>query len=388
MSGRGGKSASAKINKDFLVFPDSVVLEEWQHTFRLVSPPQSLTLLNPGECIRVGIVATGDDRDTLIEETQLSFKVEFAGQTADNPLAPPAGLKQLKPEGAGKSVESTASLGASAANWCVPANAQDGTATIDVEIDSPSGHQKLSRTKIDVESFPTGAKRTFLNPVEFEKFTMGYHYQPVPARLYPAMTYFCSQPGLYSASNAMEIRASFFGAALNADPAAARYLMTKISGQSGCLRDLGLQSLQAGGYSIEPALATMSAGDRQTFKQHLATTDPYTADSLEKLPAQFEMLSGIFKATGQFAPIQKIAGALASRAGDSDSARKSSAASEVSIPSVRVGGAYSTPSGSLAALQRTDPLAADYIESLIASPDTADALKTELKELHTSLAAN
>ena len=371
-----------------MVFPDSVATEQWQHTARLVSSPQNLTLLNPGQCIRIGVVVTGDDRDTFLEETQLSYRVEFGGHTMDHPLAPPAGVKDLKAEGPGKSIESTSSLSVVAESWCVPDNAMDGTATIDVEIDSPSGHEKLSRTKIDVESFPTGSRRAFLSLAEFEKFTMGYHYQPVPARLFPAMLYFCSQPGLYSASNAMEIRSSFFGAALKADPAVAKYVTSRIMAQSGCPRELGLRSLLMGGYNIDPVLASMSPSDQQAFRQYSVPPDPYASDSQDKAVPQFEMLSGIFKATGQFAPIQKIASALLSRSDrdDAGNARKSS--SQVSILSAGLATAYSTPSGSLAALQRTDPLAADYIESLIAAPDTSDALKTELKDLHTSLAAN
>lgn len=390
-TGGSGKPASAKINRQFLVFPDSVVQEQWQHTFRLVSPPQNLSLLNPGQCIRIGIISSGDGRDTFLEETQLSFRVEFAGKTQDYALAPPAGLKQLKPEGAARnSLESTASLGASADSWCVPADAQDGTATIDVEIDAPSGHDKLARTKIDVESLAAGSKRGFVNQAEFERFTMGYHYQPNPARLYPALLYFCSQPGLYSASNAMEIRAAFFGAALKADPAAAKYFTARLMAQSGCPRELGLQSLLSGGYNIDPVLATMTDSDRQALKQHSDFPDPYALDSKDKVVPQFEMLSGIFKATGQFAPIEKIASELSSHPDrdELDKVRNSPGTPQASILSMGLATAYSTPGGSLAALQRSDPLAADYIDSMIGSSDTSDALKTELKGLLTSLAAN
>jgi len=39
---------------------------------------------------------------------------------------------------------------------------------------------------------------------------------------------------------------------------------------------------------------------------------------------------------------------------------------------------------SLGSFQRTDPLAADYIEFMIASPDTPQSVKTELRGLSTN----
>jgi hypothetical protein len=396
LDGAAEKSASAKIGKQFLVFPESVVVEQWKHTFRLVNPPQDLKLLNPGQCIRIGIVATGNDRDTFLEETQLSFRVEFAGETQEHPLAPLGGVKQLKPGGADIPMNdptsvgvlpdsSTVSLGASAESWCVPANAQDGTANIDAEIDSPSGHQKLARTKIPVEGFATGS-RLFTNENDFEKFRMGYHYQPTSARLYPALLYFCSQSGFLSSPGAIEIQTAFLGAALKADPATARNLMTRISARSDCPRWLGSLDLLAGGFNIDSVLSTMSESDQQMFKQHSDLPDPYAFDSPAKLPAQLDMLAGIFSATGQFAPIEKIASALAWRSDwdDLDKARKASAVPKDWTPSMGRAAAYSAAGWSLALLYRTDPLAADYIGYMIASPNTPEAVKTELRGLLTN----
>ena len=111
--------------------------------------PKSITLLNPGQCVRVGIYSTGDNRDEYLEKTKLSFRVQFAGHSDVHPFAPPSQFKQIKPEGgdfvtaalnAGgaklpDTMKTMASLGASGDHWCVPIDAGDGTATVHAETD-------------------------------------------------------------------------------------------------------------------------------------------------------------------------------------------------------------------------------------------------------------
>src|ERR1039458_10808264 len=60
---------------------------------------KNVTLLNPGQSIRVGVVAAGDNRDGFIEKTKLSFRVKFSGQAKDHPLSALAQTNQIKPEG-------------------------------------------------------------------------------------------------------------------------------------------------------------------------------------------------------------------------------------------------------------------------------------------------
>jgi hypothetical protein len=392
------KPMPAKIDKRILIFPDSVVVEQWPHTLKLVNPPQNLKRLNPGECIRIGIVANGDDAGSLLEKTQLSFRVEFAGQAQDHALAPFAGTKQIKPEGsdfvmqalASANVEAPplgmASMGASADRWCVPDDAQDGTATVDAEIESPASHQELSRAKIQIESLETGGKRAFRDEDELEKFTMGYHYQPNPARLYPELLFFCADEKISSDQSEVLIQAAFLGAALKADPTAAKDFMARIAARNECPRGLGTMALLMGGYNIDPVLDTMSAEDRQMFKEHLQLPDPYDFGSPADVATRFDMLWGIFTASGQFAPIRKIASALTWRPDWEafDQARKSSTPIGKWTPSIGRGTAYSAAGWSMSSFQQTDPLAADYIDLMIASPDTPDAIKTELKGLLTN----
>ena len=125
-------------NETFLYLVNEAVVQvQWPHTLKLVNPPQNITLLNPGQCIRVGVVATGDNRDSYLEKTKLSFRVKNSGQTQNHPLASLAQFKQMKPEGgdfvtaalaAGgikNPLLTTATMGVSADNWCAPADASD-----------------------------------------------------------------------------------------------------------------------------------------------------------------------------------------------------------------------------------------------------------------------
>ncbi|MGO8756896.1 MAG: hypothetical protein ACLQG3_02115 [Terracidiphilus sp.] len=392
------KPIPVKIEKQIMIFPESVVLEQWPHTPPIANPPQNLKLLNPGQCVRIGIVVTGDDRDAVLEKTQLSFRVEFAGQAQDHPLAPLASIKRMKPQGedminaallyAGVPLPdmASASLAASAANWCVPDDAQDGSATIDAEAETPGGHKKFTSATIQIESFDTGSKRTFKDGDELEKYMMGYHYQPNPARLFPLLQYFAADTKYRAQTGSLETTAALIGAALKADPAAAKDFMTRAASQTGFTRAFGLLVLLGAGYDIDPALKTMSEEDRQKFANHPVLPDPFDFSHVEDIGTRLDMLWSIFMTTGHLAPVQKISTALAWRPDweDFDKARKSSNPPKEWTPAIGGAVGYGAAGWSLGSFQRTDPLAADYIEYLIASPDTSEAVKTELKGLATN----
>lgn len=392
------KPIPAKIEKQIMIFPESVVLEQWPHTPKVANPPQNLKLLNPGQCIRIGVIASGDGNDADLGKTQVSFHIEFAGKAEDHPLAPFAAIKRMKSEGedminaallyAGVPLPdiSEASLGASRDGWCVPGDAQDGIATIDAEAETPNGHKKLARATIQIESFETGSKRTFKDGDEFEKFAMGYHYQPNPARLFPLLRYFAADTKYRAQTGSPETTAALFGSALKADPAAARDFMSRVASQSGFTRAFGLLVLLGAGYDIDPALKTMSEEDRQKFANHPVLPDPFDFSHVEDIGTRLDMLWSIFSASGQFAPVRQIASALAWRPDweDFDKARKSPNPPKEWTPAIGRAVGYGAAGWALGSFQRTDPLAADYIEYLIASPDTPDMVKTELKGLATN----
>ena len=174
-------------NETFLILVhESVVQTQWPNTLDLVNAPQNITLLNPGACIRVGVVATGDNRDSYLEKTKLSFSVTYAGQKQEHALAPMAQYKKIKPEGgdfvtqvlAAADIKNPlltmASMGVSADKWCVPVDASDGKATVDAEVETPSGHQTLKPATIQIESFETGSKKAFKDTQEMSTFLMAY----------------------------------------------------------------------------------------------------------------------------------------------------------------------------------------------------------------------
>jgi hypothetical protein len=392
------KPKPAKIDAHFVLLIDSVVQEQWTHTLKLVNAPENITLLNPGQCVRVGLMATGDDRDSYLEKTKLSFRVQFAGQDQDQPLASLAQIKQIKPEGgdfvtqvlASADIKNPfltmASLGASADNWCVPTDARDGSAVIQGEIETPGGHQKQKPAKIQIESFETGSKRSFKDIEDSSSFLMHYHWQPNPARLFPALQAIAADKRLRNNQENLASTAVTFSAALKENPAAAKDFMTRVSTETGFTRAYGVLILLEAGDDIGPVLKTMSEEDRQKFTQHPGLPDPYDFNHVEDIGMREDMLWGIFMTTGNFAPFQQIASALKWRTDweDFDKARKSSNSPKQWTPAIGRAVGYMVAGWSLGSFQRTDPLAADYVEFMIASPDTPQNIKSELTGLSTN----
>jgi len=386
-------------NETFLfLVNESVVLVQWPHTLKLVNAPQNVTLLNPGQCIRVGIVATGDNRDEYLEKAKLSFRVNFAGQSQDHPLAPLAQTKQIKPEGgdfvtaalaAGgikNPLLTTASMGVSADNWCVPVDASDGTATVEAELETPSGHKTLKPATIQIESFKTGSKRSFKDEEELNGFLMTYYRHPDPARLFPALQFFAADAKARQNRGTPESTAASIGSALKADPVAAKDFMVRVSGQSGFTRDFGLIALRFAGCDIEPALKAMSEGDRQMFARLPTLPDPDEMSADGENATRLDILWGVFMTTGEFAPVQKIASTLAWRS-DWEAFEKLIKTPDHPTewtPSIARAVTYGAAGWALGSFQRTDPLAADYIEYMLASPDTPPAVKSELTGLATN----
>lgn len=276
-----------------------------------------------------------------------------------------------------------ASMGASAGKWCVPDDAQDGTAVIEAEAVTPSGHKKLERAKIQIESFETGSKHTIKDRNYFDKLLMNYHYQPNPARLFPALLFFSADTEARSQTGALETTATAIGDALKADPVAAKDFMTRVAGQSGFTRSFGLLILLNAGFDINPVLKTWSENDRQMFAKHPVFPDPFDFTHVEDIGTRLDMNWSAFMASGEFAPIQKIASALAWRSDwdEFDKARKSSNPPREWTPAIGHAVGYGAAGWSLGSFQRNDPLVADYIEYMLASPDTPQTIKSELAGL-------
>jgi hypothetical protein len=386
-------------NEAFLfLVQESVVKTQWPNTLNLVNPPQAVTLLNPGACIRVGIIANGDNRDTFLEKTKLSFHVNFAGQKQEYPLAALAQFKQIKPEGgdfvtqalaAGgikNPMMTMASLGVSVDSWCVPVNATDGTATVEAEIETPSGHHVPKPATIQIESFETGSKRTFKDSKEHSEFSQTYYRQPNPARLIPALQFAIAEQTAHPESDLIEIFAAFLSAALKADPVAAKDFLARISTQPPMNRAFGLLVARSAGYDISGVLNSMSAEAQEKINTLPPLADPYDLAPTEALFGHLDLMWATFSATGQFKPVQTIASTLSWRADydEFDKARKTPNYHLTFTPSLARGLAYKAAGWSMGSFQFTDPLAADYIEFMLASANTPQAVKVELTGLSTN----
>ena len=391
------KPSPAKIESQIVLLAESVVQTQWMHTLNLVNAPQNVALLNPGQCIRVGIYSTGDGRDNYLKKTRLSFRVRFAGHRDDYPLASPSEFKQIKPEGgdfvtaalgaAGIKQPATtrtmASLGASSDHWCVPDDAGDGTATVEAEVESPGGHQVLSASTVHVESFETGSKKSFKDAEELSAFSQTYYRQPNPARLIPALQFTVADQTQHSQQGRVEIFTAFLSAAIKSDSRAAQDFRTRIASQPPLNRALGLLVLRAAGYDISSALNTLSAEEQQKFLSLPQLQDPFDLTPTRELFQHLDMLWGVFLATGQLGPVKTIASALSWRADyeEFDKLRKTPNHSSTLTSSIVRGVVYAAAGWSLVSFQRTDPLVADYIDYLLASSDIPQSVKSELAGL-------
>ena len=392
------KSLAHKNEIFLFLVNESVVLVQWPHTLKLVNAPEKISLLNPGECIRVGVVATGDNRDEYLDKTKLSFRVTFSSQTQDHHLTPLAQTKQIKPEGgdfvtaalaAGgikNPLLTTASMGVSADKWCVPTDAVDGSATVEAEVETPSGHETLKPATIQIESFETGSNKQFKNLDDLGGFTQVYYRHPNPARLLPALQTAIANQSKHPESDFIEIFSAFLSAALKADPAAAKDFRARVATQPPLIRRFGIIILRSAGYDISSVLETMSPQEQENAKSLPSLDDPYDLTPTKPVFPHLDLMWSTFGATGQFEPVKTIASTLSWRPdfNEFDRAHKAAHFHLTLTPTVVRGLAYKAAGWSLGSFQETDPLAADYIEYMIASPDTPPAVKSELAGLRTN----
>jgi hypothetical protein len=122
------------------------------------------------------------------------------------------------------------------------------------------------------------------------------------------------------------------------------------------------------------------------FTHHPILPDPYEMAPDGENATRLDILWGIYTTTGQYAPVEKIASTLAWRSDwDAfDKLRKTPNHPTDWTPSIARAVTYGAAGWALGSFQRNDPLTADYIEYMLASPDISDSVKTELKGLLTN----
>lgn len=262
----------------------------------------------------------------------------------------------------------------------------DGTATLEAEVESPSGHQVLTFSTIQIESFETGSKKAFKDDKEYSDFLQTYYRQPNPARLLPALQYLVAGQTRSPRPGQAEMLAAFVSAAVASDPVAAKDFQRRISKQPPLTQALGLLALRSAGYDISDSVSAMSPEDQEKFSSLPQLQDPFDLTPTQDLFQHLDMMWTVFGATGQIKPVQTIASTLSWRSGydEFDKLRRSPDHHLALTPSIIRAVTYTAAGWSLGSFQRNDPLAADYIEYLLASPDTPPSVKKELTELSTN----
>jgi hypothetical protein len=390
----------ARIEDQIILLGESVAQNQWTHTLDLVNVAQNTTLLNPGQCIRVGVIAAGDNRDDYLRQTKLSFNVGFAGHTEQHGPALISSFKRIKPEGgdfvagalaAAKikipdRLRSMASLGVSAANWCAPPDARDGTASVQATIEGPGAPPVSAASTIAIETFETGRKKAFSAVQEFGQFLQTYYRQPNPARLLPAIEFMVKEQTEQPRPGQAEMVAAFVSAALRANATAGRDMLARIGAEPPLVRAFGLLALHSAGYDIAPVLGKLPKEEQEKFRSLPALEDPFDLTASAALFHRLDMLWCVFGATGEYEPVKAIAGALAWRP-DYEAfvkLRNSPNRPTTLSPSIVRGVAYTAAGWSLGSFQAHDGLVTDYIDYMLASPETPPAIKSELTGLSTN----
>lgn len=385
----GKRLPPASLSPEPYILLNSVVTEQWPAMLEAVNAPADMRLLNPGQCIRVAAVASGAGYEHFLDNVSIAFTVHTSSKDIPYPLTPNAATKRIKPEGgdfvsavlaAGGVTQhpflTTASMSVSAASWCVPANSPDGMIEIRTTVKRGETETKLKPATVTIESIETAATKVFKDENEFGPWIMNYHQSPEPGRLIPAIVFFASSK--QEAPNALE----FFKAALQHDGATAQAFGPELEKTDKSTQMLALTLLsKAGVQLIHPP--TLSDKDRKLIATASDLPDPYEMKPTSEIGSTLDCLWADFFATGQIKPVTAITSALAWQT-DYDSFQRLVQSGKKPITpteSIYRGVGYVAAGWSLDSFQRTDTLAADYIQAIAANPATPPVIKKELSGL-------
>jgi hypothetical protein len=404
----------AQILPQILILPEQVVDEQWPVMLATVHPPKELTAVEPEQCIRFGVGASGDGRDLLLKQAKFAFEFSFGGNTKTFPPQFAQSIKLTTPfmfefleqtllkNRIPKEVPKDGALAASAraARWCAPADVRDGTATVQGKATLPDGKTvELKRRKIEIRSFETARKKTpWRGRDDIDNWVTHYHEAPEPAQLLPALRMVANekQSQAIGSSEAVCGRASFcstaafFGAALKAHPAAAEELRQRLSTEDRSTRLIGTIALAQAGYATGALRDSFDATDKALLDSvHLP--DAFDMTPNIEIGARQDMLWGTFFATGRIEPVRAIASELAWREDYNklmervSQARTSGEKPTTDMPeyAFRAVG-YGAAGWSMSSLAARDALLHDYTEALKASSDTSPTVKEELTGLFTN----
>jgi hypothetical protein len=388
------KPTPTEIYPQVLVFADEVVEQQWAASLELVNGPRDLQQLEPGQCIRLAVLANGDDRDRLLAATTIGLDLSFAGQNQTIALEPPAAIKKGKPEGGDFVSEALGTAGiqnpalsmvtiaASRARWCVPPDAHDGVLRIQATTKSNDKSLALKPRQVDVKTFETARKtHPFKDMDTLGSWLQKYHAGPDPANLLPGLRIVAADEKAKGLPNIM----MFFIEALKSSPLGGQDVLRLLPSEDRAVRVYCIPLLAAAGYTVDPLLDEFKENER-TAMASFRMIDPFDLTPDQNLPYRMDMLWAQFFATGRIEPVRKVASMLAWRS-DYDkliAMKKSGEKQSEATESMMRGVGYTGAGWSLNALSRSDSLVADYVDALRASSSTPANVKEELGNLHTN----
>ncbi len=388
------KPTPATIDPGPMVIANQVIDDQWSATLGLVNAPGDVDHVEPGQCIRFGIFASGDDRDRLLASTKIELELTSAGQTQSLPAETPKMVKQGKLAGGDFVTQalgvasiknpmlSMVSIGVPGAKWCAPGDTADSSITIAGSVILPDGKSVLLKSQtLPVTTFATARQKFPLDAKAWETWVQRYYAEPTPSRILPAMRVAAAD----ARTAQMKNLAIFFVEALRKDPVAADDLKQALVHEDSAVRVYGASILHVAGVPEDGLLNELGANERsRATSAHLP--DPYDLTPDPDLANRMDMLWSIFFATGQRKPVETIASMLAWHA-DYDSLQKTlkkEGRPKELTPDVMRGACYSAAGWALNSLSLSSPLVADYIEAIRASADTQPAIRKELEGLSTN----
>ncbi len=389
------KAGPAKVESQLWILAAPVVQEQWRASAEQVNIPTDLTVLEPGQCVRFAIVATGENRDVLLKGAKLKLELDWDGAKQSVSAEQIVVTKQIKPEGsdfvaqvlaAGRVKAPTltfGSMGASDFQWCAPENLKDGKLKINALAILEDGKTvRLDSRSLELKTIETAQKKKAFDDINsMVPWLQLYHNQPDPAHLMAAMRLVASDSTMRSAFNMKW----FLISALKASRPAQEYLAKHLQADSEETRAYAIPLLKLSGYDVEPLLRGMSDDQRAKF-ENTELPDPHDLKQDSILPQKMDMLWTEFFATGRIEPVRAIASMLAWHK-DYDSLMtkkiKGEAPKALNESTMRAV-CYAAAGWSMAALSKSDGVVADYIDALKVSADTPEPVKKELMGLYTN----
>lgn len=385
---------TAAVDHTFVIL-DSVLTEQWPATLPLVNAPTDMELLNPGQCIRAAALADGDGHEHYFDTASLSWTLRVAGKNVDFPPSPANLTKQIKFEGADpvlaalragaikEPVPSMAegTMAAAGDKWCVPQGAPEQKIEVRLTVTRGDEHRVLKAQTIQIESLATAAKKAFKDEKEFGDFIQTYHMAPEPGRLLPAFEF------LQAMDNRPLNCYAFFKAAFRHDGGTVQGFGPGLASAPKKTQMRALNLLAKAGVTLleRPPLTDE---EKKSIAEAPDLPDAYDMKPTPELFTKLDFLWAEFSATGRLQPVNAIVSALAWHS-DFDAfdamrkAGKTPKPDELTEPLCR-GLAYSAAGWALGSFQRSDPLAADYIEAISENPSTPANIKDELAHLGTN----